>query len=115
MKKQIVLAYSGGLDTSFCTHYYSHKMGYEVHTVIVNTGGFSVDELKEIEKKAYQFGSFRHIAIDASGEYYEKCIKYLIFGNVLRNRNYPVSVSSERTFQALKILDYAKSEEIATI
>jgi argininosuccinate synthase len=115
MKKKIVLAFSGGLDTSFCAGYLTKEKGYEVHTVLVNTGGFNQDELQAIEKKAYEYGAFRHTSIDAQEEYYEKCISYLIFGNVLRNRNYPVSVSSERTFQAIKVLDYAESNDIPVI
>lgn len=115
MKEKLVLAYSGGLDTSFCAWYLGNEKDFEVHTVIVNTGGFDEDELKRIEEKAFRFGSVKHTTIDASQEYYNKCIKYLIFGNVLRNRNYPVSVSSERTFQSLKILEYAKNENIKYI
>ncbi len=114
-KKKIVLAFSGGLDTSFCTWYLGEEKGFEVHTVVVNTGGFDQEELKVIEEKAIRFGSVRHTTIDASREYYQKCIKYLIFGNVLRNRNYPVSVSSERTFQSFKILEYAQKENIKYI
>lgn len=115
MKKKLVLAYSGGLDTTYCTLFLSKEKDYEVHTVIVNTGGFSGEELEEIEKKAYEFGSAKHVCIDAAEDYYQKCIRYLIFGNVLRNRSYPVSVSSERTFQALKILQYAGENNINTI
>jgi argininosuccinate synthase len=115
MKKKLVLAFSGGLDTSFCTRYLSHEKGYEVHTVVVNTGGFDESELKEIEKKALKFGSARHTSIDAQQDYYIHCIRFLIFGNVLRNRNYPVSVSSERSFQAMKVLDYAKAHSIPVI
>lgn len=107
--KKLVLAYSGGLDTSFCTKYLSEEKDYEVHTVIVNTGGFNEEELKEIEKKAYAFGSKKHVCIDATIAYYENCLKYLIFGNALRNRNYPFSVSSERSFQAIDVIQYAKS------
>ena len=109
------MAFSGGLDTSFCTKYLSSEKGFEVYTVIVNTGGFDDEELKEIEKKAYEFGSSHHINLDAQREYYEKCIRYLIFGNVLRNRNYPVSVSSERSFQAMKVIEYAEKMSIPVI
>lgn len=115
MKKKIVLAYSGGLDTSFCTHYLSHHDDYEVYTVIVNTGGFSADELKILEEKAIKFGSSGHHAIDATHDYYEHCIRFLIYGNVMRNRNYPISVSSERSFQALKVINFARSMGIGTI
>jgi argininosuccinate synthase len=115
MKKKLVLAYSGGLDTSFCTHYLSHQEHYEVHTVIVNTGGFSDQELASLEEKAYKYGASHHIAIDATNDYYSHCIRFLIYGNVLRNRNYPISVSSERSFQALKVINYARSKDIKTI
>ncbi len=115
MKKKIVLAFSGGLDTSFCTHYLSEEKNYEVHTVVVNTGGFNDNELQEIENRAYRYGSHIHTSIDSQEEYYEKCIRYLIYGNVLRNRNYPLSVSSERSFQALKVIEYAKKNSIGII
>ncbi|HYW95642.1 MAG TPA: argininosuccinate synthase [Bacteroidales bacterium] len=115
MKEKIVLAFSGGLDTSFCTVYLGKEKDYEVHTVIVNTGGFDDSELKVIEEKAMQYGSARHTVIDARQEYYDRCIRYLVYGNVLRNRNYPVSVSSERTFQSLKIVEYARSQGITAM
>lgn len=115
MRKKVVLAFSGGLDTSFCTKYLGVEKDFDVHTVIVNTGGFDENELKDIERKAYEFGSSHHVSIDAQQEYYEKCIRYLIFGNVLRNRNYPVSVSSERSFQAMKVIEYAEKMSIPLI
>jgi argininosuccinate synthase len=115
MKKKLVLAYSGGLDTSFCTHYLTNEEGYEVHTVIVNTGGFTNDELVSLKVKALKFGAVEHHTIDATQDYYDHCIKYLIFGNVVRNRNYPISVSSERSFQALKVINYARKMGINTI
>lgn len=107
--KKVVLAYSGGLDTSYCLIYLSTIKGLEVHTVIVNTGGFSKDELAEVERKAYQLGASSHSSVDALPEFYDKCLKYLVFGNVLRNGNYPLSVSAERVFQAISIVKYAKS------
>lgn len=103
---KLLLAFSGGLDTSFCVKYLIEQ-GYEVHTAIVNTGGFSKDELVDIEKKALELGSSSHKTLDIIEEYYEKCLKYLIFGNVLRNNTYPLSVSAERVFQALSIAKYA--------
>jgi argininosuccinate synthase len=115
MKKKLVLAYSGGLDTSFCTHYLSNEEGYEVHTVMVNTGGFTGEEIKDLEAKALKFGASKHLSIDATDDYYNHCIRFLIFGNVMRNRNYPISVSSERSFQALKVINYARSMGINTI
>lgn len=108
MKQKVVLAFSGGLDTSFCAMYLSKEKDYEVYTAIANTGGFSSEEIKEIEKKAYQLGAKQHVTLDVTQEYYEKSIKYMIFGNVLRNGTYPISVSSERIFQAIAIANYAQ-------
>lgn len=108
MKEKVVLAFSGGLDTSFCAKYLSEEKGYEVYTAVANTGGFSPEELKIIEEKAYKLGAVKHITLDVTQEYYEKSIKYMVFGNVLRNGTYPISVSSERIFQAIAIINYAK-------
>jgi argininosuccinate synthase len=108
MKEKVVLAFSGGLDTSFCAMYLAKELGYEVHTAVANTGGFDQEELKIIEDKAYRLGAKSHVALDVTQEYYEKSIKYMVFGNVLRNGTYPISVSSERIFQALAIINYAK-------
>jgi argininosuccinate synthase len=104
---KVVLAYSGGLDTSFCVKYLTKEKGLEVHAVIINTGGFSEAELKVIEKKAYELGAKSFEAIDVTHKYYEECLKYLIYGNVLRNNTYPLSVSAERMFQALEVANYA--------
>lgn len=108
MKEKVLLAFSGGLDTSFCAMYLSQEKGYEVHTAVANTGGFSDQELKLIEEKAYQLGAKTHVALDVTDEYYNKSIKYMVFGNILRNGTYPISVSSERIFQAIAIINYAK-------
>jgi argininosuccinate synthase len=108
MKEKVVLAFSGGLDTSYCAKYLNDEKGLEVHSAIVNTGGFSGTELKEIEAKAFRLGVASHKTLDVTNEYYQKCIKYLIFGNVLKNNTYPLSVSSERVFQAIAIAQYAK-------
>ncbi len=108
MKEKVLLAFSGGLDTSFCAMYLAKDLGYEVHTAIANTGGFTPEELKVIEERAYKLGAKTHVTLDVTTEYYEKSIKYMVFGNVLRNGTYPISVSSERIFQALAIIDYAK-------
>ena len=109
MKKKVVLAFSGGLDTSFCVKYLSQELGYEVYTAIANTGGFSAEELAAIEKRAYDLGAVEHATLDITQQYYEQSIKYMVYGNILRNGTYPISVSSERTFQAIAIIEYAKS------
>ncbi|HNW49549.1 MAG TPA: argininosuccinate synthase [Prolixibacteraceae bacterium] len=106
--KKVVLAFSGGLDTSFCAIYLAQEKGLEVYTAIANTGGFSETELKIIEEKAYKLGVKKHVAIDVTEEYYQKSIRYMVYGNVLRNNTYPISVSSERIFQAIAIIQYAK-------
>lgn len=106
-KKKVVLAFSGGLDTSFCVKYLSEELGYEVHTAIANTGGFSEEELKEIERRAMKLGAASHATLDITSEYYGKSIRYMIAGNVLRNGTYPISVSSERIFQAIATAKYA--------
>ncbi len=107
MKKKVVLAFSGGLDTSYCAIYLSQELGYEVHTLTVNTGGFSVAELAEIEKRALGLGVASHKAVEETRNYYDKVIKYLVFGNVLKNGTYPLSVSAERMSQALASANYA--------
>ncbi|MHC5353304.1 argininosuccinate synthase [Myroides sp. LJL115] len=106
--KKIVLAFSGGLDTSFCVIYLKEELGYEVHSVVVNTGGFDQEELAEIEKKAFALGVASHVCIDQTQSYYQESVKYLIFGNVLKNGTYPLSVSAERVCQATAIANYAK-------
>lgn len=108
MKEKVVLAFSGGLDTSFCAKYLSVEKNYEVHTAIANTGGFSDVELKSVEERAFKLGAASHATLDVTKEYYEKSIRYMVFGNVLRNGTYPISVSSERIFQAIAIIEYAK-------
>jgi len=108
MGRKLVLAFSGGLDTSFCVKYLKEEKGFEVYTAIANTGGFSDDELKIIEEKAYRLGAKEHVTLDVTGEYYKKCIRYMVYGNVLRNNTYPISVSSERVFQAIATIEYAK-------
>ena len=106
--KKLVIAYSGGLDTSYCAVSLS-KAGYDVHAVSVNTGGFSVEEIQQIETNAYKMGVSTYKNIDAKTTYYDKVIKYLVFGNVLKNNTYPLSVSAERIIQAIEIIEYAKS------
>lgn len=106
--KKIVIAYSGGLDTSYCAVHFSEDLGYEVHAVTVNTGGFSELDIKDIENKAYQMGVKTYVNIDAVDHYYQNVVKYLIYGNVLKNNTYPLSVSAERSIQAVEIIKYAK-------
>ncbi|TWP30911.1 argininosuccinate synthase [Apibacter muscae] len=108
MMKKAVLAYSGGLDTSYCLVNLSREQNMEIHTVIVNTGGFSEEELKNIEKRAYQLGSKHHETIDITEKFYKECLRYLIFGNILKNNTYPLSVSAERMFQSIAIAEYSK-------
>ncbi|MDO5607734.1 MAG: argininosuccinate synthase [Capnocytophaga sp.] len=105
---KLVLAYSGGLDTSYCAKYLSQEKGFEIYAVSVNTGGFSSEETEKIKQKAYALGVKEYINIDAVGNFYDKVVKYLIFGNVLKNNTYPLSVSAERIVQAIEIVNYAK-------
>jgi argininosuccinate synthase len=109
--KKVVLAYSGGLDTSYCVVYLTRELGLEVHTVIVNSGGFSDAELAAIEKRAYELGSSKHEVIDVTERFYQDCLRYLIFGNVLKNDTYPLSVSAERMFQSLALAEYAREHQ----
>ena len=109
LKRKIVLGFSGGLDTSFCVKYLTIDKGYEVHSVIVNTGGFTPEELKTIEAHAYTLGVTTHTTVDAVKDYYDTIIKYLVFGNCLKNNTYPLSVSAERLSQALHIAAHAKA------
>ncbi len=107
--KQVVLAYSGGLDTSFCIKYLTIEKGLDVHALTVNTGGFTPGEIEQLEQKAYRLGAVSFRCVDAVKDYYEQCIRYLVFGNVLRNNTYPLSVSAERMFQALETAKYAQA------
>jgi argininosuccinate synthase len=106
--KKVVLGFSGGLDTTYCVKYLSEDKGYEVHSIIVNTGGFTEEELKQIEQHAYSLGVKTHTSVNAVKSYYDSIIKFLIFGNVLKNNTYPLSVSAERLSQALHIAEHAK-------
>ena len=108
MNNKVVLAFSGGLDTSFCVPYLKNEKGLEVHTIMVNTGGFSEAEAKAIEERTLTLGAASHVTVDASHTYYKKGLKYLIYGNVLKNATYPLSVSSERVFQALEVYKHVK-------
>ncbi|GAB3774016.1 argininosuccinate synthase [Spirosoma horti] len=108
MSQKVVLAFSGGLDTSFCVKYLSEDRGMDVYSVLVDTGGFSDDELKAIEERAYSLGVKSHVTISKTDDYYQQCLKFLVFGNVLKNNTYPLSVSAERIFQAIAAAEYAR-------
>lgn len=107
-KKKVLLAFSGGLDTSFAVKYLSEDLGYEVHTAIANTGGFSDEELEAIADRSRRLGAASHATLDITRDYYNKSIRYMVAGNVLRGGTYPISVSSERIFQAIATIEYAK-------
>jgi argininosuccinate synthase len=111
MSRKIVLGFSGGLDTTFCVKHLSEDKGFEVHSIIVNTGGFSEEELQKIEAHAYALGVASHTTVHAVESYYNSIIKYLIFGNVLKNNTYPLSVSAERLSQAIHIAEHVKKLE----
>lgn len=112
---KIVLAFSGGLDTSYCAKYLSNDLGYEVHAVTVNTGGFSMEERSRLEKRAIDLGVAHYEFLDKTNEFYEKGVRFLLFGNVLKNNTYPLSVSAERVFQALAIAKYANEVDAKAI
>lgn len=109
-KEKILLALSGGLDTSFCAVYLAKEKDYEVHSAIVNTGGFDAAELEKIGAHAGRLGVVSHEVLDVTDDYYQRCIRFMLFGNSLRNRNYPLSVSSERSFQAIALVEYARKK-----
>jgi argininosuccinate synthase len=113
--KKVILGFSGGLDTSYCVKYLTDELGYEIHSVTVNTGGFDAEELDKIEAHALNLGVKSHKNIDATRSYYDDIIKYLIFGNVLKNNTYPLSVSAERLSQAMFIAKHANQLGIKTV
>ncbi|MBS1737305.1 MAG: argininosuccinate synthase [Bacteroidetes bacterium] len=108
MKKKVVLGFSGGLDTSYCVKYLTDELQYEVHTIIINTGGFTEEELQKIEAHALELGAASHKCIDAVEAFYDSIVRFLIYGNVLKNNTYPLSVSAERVTQAIEIANFAK-------
>ena len=107
-KKKVVVAFSGGLDTSYTVMYLAKEKGYDVYAACANTGGFSPEQLKENEQNAYKLGATKYITLDVTKEYYDKSLRYMIYGNILRNHCYPISVFSERIFQGMAIARYAK-------
>lgn len=113
-KGKLVLGFSGGLDTSYCAKYLSEQ-GYEVHSIIVNTGGFTEDELQQVEQHAYSLGVTSHTTINAVTDYYNRIVRYLIYGNILKNGTYPLSVSAERLSQAVHIAEHAKALKAGTV
>ena len=113
--KKLILAYSGGLDTSYCVKYFTAEMGYEVHAVSVNTGGFTDQEIANNKEKALALGATSYTNIDAVATFYDTVVKYLIFGNVLKNNSYPLSVSAERIVQAIEIANFAKEQNADAI
>ncbi|MEQ9591943.1 MAG: argininosuccinate synthase [Cyclobacteriaceae bacterium] len=115
MAKKIVLAFSGGLDTSYCAKHLAVDLGYEVHTLTVNTGGFDKAELKEIEERAFKLGVTSHKVVDETYNYYDSVVRYLVYGNILKNATYPLSVSAERMSQALAVARYANEIKASAI
>ena len=113
--RSVVLGFSGGLDTTFCVKYLTIEKGYDVHSVVVNTGGFSGAELEHIEAHAYRLGVKSHTTIDAVKSYYDRIIKFLVYGNVLKNNTYPLSVSAERLSQALFIAEHVKKVNASAV
>ncbi|HVY75836.1 MAG TPA: argininosuccinate synthase domain-containing protein [Puia sp.] len=113
--KKVVLAYSGGLDTTFCAIYLNKVKGLEVHALTVNTGGFSAAEIGDIEARAKKLGIASFKSVDVTEEYYQSCIRYLIFGNVLKNATYPLSVSAERMVQAIAVAKYVQELDAAYV
>ncbi len=107
-KKKVLLAFSGGLDTTFCAVHLAREKKMEVHSAIVNTGGFQKEDLEQIATHAGNLQTASHQVLDITADYYMRCIRFMIFGNALRNRSYPLSVSSERTFQAIALVDHAR-------
>jgi argininosuccinate synthase len=106
--KKVVLGFSGGLDTSYCVKYLHDDLGYDVHSITVNTGGFNDAEIRQIEEHAHKLGVKSHVTVNAVKSYYDSIIRYLVFGNVLKNNTYPLSVSAERLSQALHIAEHVK-------
>lgn len=107
MAKQVLLAFSGGLDTSFCVAHL-REQGWSVNTVTVDTGGFSKEELARIEAASATLGAVSHRTVDARKTLFDGFLRYLVYGNVLRGQAYPLSVSAERVCQAEAVVATAK-------
>src|SRR5882762_6603363 len=112
---KVVLAYSGGLDTTYCAIYLDKIRNLEVHALTVNTGGFSPEEVARIGERARQLGVTTFECVDVTKEYYDSCIKYLVFGNILKNATYPLSVSAERMVQAIAVAEHVKKTGAAYV
>ncbi len=112
---KVVLAFSGGLDTSYCVKYLKNEKALAVHAALVNTGGFTLDDQEKIKNKALNLGANDFVVLEETANFYNKCLKYLIYGNILRNNTYPLSVSAERVFQAIALINYAKETGAAYI
>jgi argininosuccinate synthase len=115
MNNKVVLAYSGGLDTTFCAVYLQTEKNLEVHALTVNTGGFSAEEIAQIEARAKSLGVASFTCVDVTGDYYQNCIRYLIYGNVLKNATYPLSVSAERMVQAIAVAKHVQTVNAAYV
>ena len=115
MNNKVVLAYSGGLDTTYCAIYLQKVKGLEIHALTVNTGGFSDKEVEQIAARAKSLGVASFKCVDVTKEYYDSCIKYLIFGNILKNATYPLSVSAERMVQAIAVAEHVKKTGAAYV
>jgi argininosuccinate synthase len=115
VKKKVLLAFSGGLDTSYCAVHLTKDLGFDVIAASVNTGGFDAEEVRRLRIRALELGVSDYQLLDETENFYQNGIKYLIFGNVLKNQTYPLSVSAERVFQAVALANYANKEEVQAI
>lgn len=114
-RERVVLAFSGGLDTSYCIPYLQEKKGLDVISVTVDTGGFSPGELDAIEKRARSLGVVAHQTVDARARVFDRYASYLIKGNILRGDVYPLSVAAERVAQAEAVAEVVLREKAAAV
>jgi len=110
-----ILAYSGGLDTSFCIPFIREKYGYDVATVMVDTGGFTDADFKQAEERTQALGAASHTVVDGRAEVFDRYVKYMLMGNVLRGGVYPLCVAAERVVQASMVAEYAVKHNAAAI